>query len=163
MGGGLAFGNVTPAAEFNILADPEAADVVFRAGVRRVMAPLDLTHQFVIDERAVERIRAVGTETARFAAGLLDFYGGAYARAFSGRKEGPLHDPCAVLALTHPRLFERKELHVAVELRGEHTRGMTLADRRGVRSDLRPNTEVLTRIDADAALEVLVEAVAGVA
>jgi inosine-uridine nucleoside N-ribohydrolase len=159
MGGGLEFGNVTPAAEFNILADPEAADIVFRADLRRVMAPLDLTHQFLMDESAVARIRAVGTETARFAADLLDFYGGSYARAFSGRKAGPLHDPCAVLALTHPELFERSRLHVAVELRGEHTRGMTLADRRGVRSDLTPNTEVLTRIDAAAALELLVEAV----
>jgi inosine-uridine nucleoside N-ribohydrolase len=161
MGGGLEYGNVTPAAEFNILADPEAADVVFGARLRRLMAPLDLTHQFIIDQAAIARVRAVGGNAAAFTAGLLDFYGEAYARAFSGRKEGPLHDPCAVLALTHPELFESKGFHVAVELHGEHTRGMTLADRRGVRSDLQPNTEVMTRMDAAAALEVLLEAVAG--
>ncbi|MEX2540416.1 MAG: nucleoside hydrolase [Trueperaceae bacterium] len=160
MGGGLEFGNVTPVAEFNILADPEAADVVFRADVRRVMAPLDLTHQFLIDEQAIARFRAAGSGAGRFVADILDFYGDSYARAFSGRKEGPLHDPCAVLALTHPELFERRELNVAIELRGEHTRGMTVADRRGVRSDLPANTEVLTRIAADRALELLLEAAA---
>ena len=159
MGGGISFGNVTPAAEFNIYADPEAAKVVFDAPVRRVLAPLDLTHQLLIDEKAIARFRGSGTEAGRFAADMLDYYGDAYARAFSGRKEGPLHDPCAVLALTHPQLFERERLHVTVETRGEHTRGMTLADRRGVRSDLAPNTEVLTRVDAPSALDLLVASV----
>lgn len=160
MGGGIAFGNVTPAAEFNIIADPEAAAVVFGAPLRRIMAPLDLTHQFLLDEAAGARIREIGSSASRFTADLLDFYSSSYAKAFSGRKEGPLHDPCAVFALTHPQLFERVELNVAVELRGEHTRGMTLADRRGVRGDLRPNTEVLTRIDSQAALELLIDTVA---
>lgn len=160
MGGGLSFGNVTPAAEFNIFADPEAAAVVFDAPVRRILAPLDLTHQLLIDGEAIARFRQNDTRAGRFAADMLDYYCDAYARAFSGRQEGPLHDPCAVLALSHPELFEREELYVTVETRGEHTRGMTLADRRGVRSDLAPNTEVLTRIDADGALELLVSSTA---
>jgi inosine-uridine nucleoside N-ribohydrolase len=159
MGGGLDFGNVTAAAEFNILVDPEAAAAVFEAPVRKLLAPLDATHQFRIDEDAIARIRAVGGEVATFAADLLDFYGDSYARAFSGRKEGPLHDPCAVMSLTHPELFERRELHLQVELRGEHTRGMTLADRRGVRSGERPNCEVITSVEGERALEVLLEAV----
>ena len=159
MGGGIAFGNVTPAAEFNIYADPEAAAVVFEAPLRRVIAPLDLTHQLLIDEGAVARFRGAGTTAASFAADMLDYYTDAYARAFTGRKEGALHDPCAVLALTHPELFEREALYMTVETRGEHTRGMTLADRRGVRSELAANTEVLTRIDAAAALDLLVSSV----
>ena len=160
MGGGLAFGNVTPAAEFNIFADPEAAAVVFEAPMRRIMAPLDLTHQLLIDEGAIASFRDAGTVAASFAADMLDYYTDAYARAFTGRKEGALHDPCAVLALTHPELFAREALYVTVETRGEHTRGMTLADRRGVRSELAPNTEVLTQIDAAAALELLITSVA---
>lgn len=160
MGGGLDFGNVTPAAEFNIFADPEAAAVVFGAPVRRIVAPLDLTHQLLMDQDAIDRFRSTGSAVGRFVADLLDFYGNAYATAFSGRKEGPLHDPCAVLAVTHPELFEREELFVTVETQGELTRGMTLADRRGVRSDLAPNSEVLTRVDPVAALDLLVESMA---
>ena len=160
MGGGVAFGNVTAAAEFNVLVDPEAADVVFRSGVRLVMAGLDVTHQWPIgpDERA--RIRAGGGRVSAFCADLLDFYGAAYARAFSGVPAGPLHDPVAVLALTHPELLEATPYHVVVELTGTHTRGMTLADLRGVRSGEAPNVEVLTRIEAAAATELLVSTLA---
>lgn len=160
MGGGVPFGNATPAAEFNILVDPEAADVVFRSGVRLIMAGLNVTHQWPIgpDERA--RIRAAGGRVAGFCADLLDFYGAAYARVFSGVPAGPLHDPIAVLALTHPQLFEVEPAHVVVELTGTHTRGMTLADLRGVRHDEAPNVELLTRIDAAAATELLVSTLA---
>ena len=160
MGGGLAFGNVTAAAEFNVLVDPEAADVVFRSGVRLVMAGLDVTHQWPIgpDDRA--RLRAAGGRVAAFCADLLDFYGAAYARAFSGEPAGPLHDPVAVLALTHPEVLEAEPHHVVVELTGRHTRGMTLGDRRGVRGGEPPNVEVLTRIDAAAATALLVSTLA---
>lgn len=159
MGGGLSFGNVTAAAEFNILADPEAADIVFSAPLRRVLAPLDLTHQLLLGDEDSARFRETGTAAGAFVADLLGFYSDAYARRFSGRREGPLHDPCAVLAVTHPELFEREAMNVRIELRGEHTRGMTLADRRNVRSDLPRDTEVLTRIDAARARELLLEAV----
>ena len=91
---------------------------------------------------------------------LLAFYGAAYARAFSGVAEGPLHDPCAVLALTHPHLFERSPHHVVIELTGTHTRGMTVADLRGVRRAAPANVELLTRIDAAAATDLLVETLA---
>lgn len=160
MGGGIPWGNTTPAAEFNVLVDPEAADVVFGSGVRLVMAGLNVTHQWPIgpDERA--RIRAAGGRVAAFCADLLDFYGAAYARVFSGVPAGPLHDPVAVLALTHPQLFEVERLHVVVELTGTHTRGMTLADLRAVRGGAAPNVEVLQRIDAAAATGVLVETLA---
>ena len=160
MGGGIPWGNVTPAAEFNVWVDPEAADAVFHSGVRLVMAGLNVTHQWPIgpDERA--RIRERGGAVSAFCADLLDFYGAAYARAFSGVPAGPLHDPIAVLALTHPDLLESVPRHVVVELTGTHTRGMTLADLRDVGVGAEPNVEVLTRIDAPAATELLVETLA---
>lgn len=160
MGGGIPTGNVTPAAEFNVLVDPEAADVVFRSGVPLTMAGLDATHQWMIDEPIVERVRAAGGVVAAFCAELLDFYGAAYGRAYSGRNAGPLHDPLAVLAVTHPRLLETERLHVVIELTGTHTRGMTVADLRGVKRGAAPNVDVVRRVDAAAANELLVETLA---
>ncbi len=161
MGGAWGPGNVSAAAEFNILADPEAAAIVFASGARLVMAGLDVTHQFMIDGDRRARLDALGTAAARFAAALLRFYGEAYARAFGGEPQGPLHDPCAVLALTQPELFASEERHVVVETRGQHTRGMTVVDRRGGGSGAAPNTRVLTRIDADAAFAALSAALSG--
>ena len=160
MGGGIPWGNVTPAAEFNILVDPEAADVVFRSGVPLTMAGLDATHQWMIDAPIVERVRATGGAAAAFCADLLDFYGAAYGRAYSGRHAGPLHDPVAVLAITHPGLVTTERLHVAIELTGTHTRGMTVADLRGVRRGAAPNVDVVRTVDAAAATDVLVDTLA---
>jgi inosine-uridine nucleoside N-ribohydrolase len=160
MGGGVPFGNVTPAAEFNILVDPEAAHVVFESGVRLIMAGLNVTHGWLIDEGITRRAREAGGEAAGFCSDLLDYYGASYARAFSGRAAGPLHDPCAVLAITHPELFERESYHVVVELTGTHTRGMTVADLRGVHKSAAANVEVLMHIDADAATDLLIETLA---
>jgi inosine-uridine nucleoside N-ribohydrolase len=160
MGGGIPFGNITPAAEFNILVDPEAADVVFRSGARLLMAGLHVTHQWRLGEAQIARLEALPGRAAQFAAALLRFYAGRYAATVGGVAEGPLHDPVAVLALTHPQLLTRQPLHVVVELTGTHTRGMTLADLRGVRGAAPANVEVLMGIDAAAATDLLVETVA---
>ena len=159
MGGSAGPGNRTATAEFNIWADPEAAHIVFESGVPLIMCGLNVTHQFMIYEADVARIRALSNPVASFAADLLGFYGQAYADAFFGRAEGPLHDPCAVLALTHPELFEFGTRHVAIELRGEHTRGMTVVDERGnrARDAAPPNVEVAYKLDRDAALELLIK------
>lgn len=155
MGGSAGFGNRTATAEFNIWADPEAARIVFTSGVKLIMCGLNVTHQFMIYEDDVARIRALGNPVATFAAELLSFYGQAYADAFFGRAEGPLHDPCAVLAVTHPELLKTEPRHVEIELRGEHTRGMTVVDERGVRSDAVPNVQVAYGIEREGALSVL--------
>jgi len=155
MGGSYGPGNVTPTAEFNVLADPEAAAVVFGSGARLVMAGLDLTHRFRVNPPRVAAIRALGNRTATFAAELLDAYGAAYARSFGPEVGVPLHDPCAVLALTHPALFTSEERHVDVELAGTLTRGMTVVDRRGGARGPAPNTTVLTDLDDERAFEVL--------
>jgi inosine-uridine nucleoside N-ribohydrolase len=158
MGGSASFGNVTPAAEFNIFFDPEAADIVFSCGVPLMMCGLNVTHQVMVTPEHTLRWRAFGGRAAVFVADLLEFYGNAYAKKFSGRQRGPLHDPCAVLALSHPELFTFAPRRVAIELRGEHTRGMTLVDERGVKGQRRPNVQVAYGADAEAVLGLLEEA-----
>src|SRR5690625_936112 len=158
MGGGLDFGNATATAEFNIYADPEAAKIVFDAPVRKILAPLDLTHQFRIDDERLERIASISTETASFIAQLLGRYIDSYEREW-GFRAGALHDPCALLAITHPELFDVEPLHIDIELTGTLTRGMTVADRRLAGSSPN-NCEVLTKIDAPGAFDALLEACA---
>lgn len=157
MGGATTVGNITAAAEFNIWADPEAARTVFESGARIVLADLDLTHQFMFGRERAREIRELGTTTARFTADLLDYFIEAYENTY-GDAVGPLHDPCSVLAVTHPQLFEREERHVAVEVSGDLTRGMTVVDRRTGQMPLPPNTELLTRIDDEGAYRALREA-----
>ena len=163
MGGSAGFGNRTATAEFNIWADPEAARVVFSSGVKLIMCGLNVTHEFMIFGDDVARIRALGNPVAEFAADLLSFYGQAYADAFFGRAEGPLHDPCAVLAVTHPELLSTEPRHVEIELCGEHTRGMTVVDERGVRSSAVPNVQVAYGLDREGVLAVLLETLASYA
>ncbi len=160
MGGGNSFGNTTPAAEFNILADPEAADIVFGSGARILMSGLNLTHQFALTKADLKRIRVIGNRAAVFVADMMDFFGEMYKERFFGEFSAPLHDPCAVLALTHPELLEFAPRHVAVELRGQHTRGMTVVDERKVKSTSPKNAEVGLRIDREGALSVLLETIA---
>lgn len=159
MGGSRTCGNTTAAAEFNILADPEAADVVFTSGANLVMAGLDLTHQWRLDEDVVASLRDLGSEAGTFTAELLSYFLDMYAR-HSGHRDAPMHDPCAVMALSDPQLFDSERLHVAVELRGERTRGMTLCDQRDLHRRQDANSRVLTRIDAAAATRRLVSVLA---
>jgi inosine-uridine nucleoside N-ribohydrolase len=163
MGGG-AFGNRTPVAEFNIWCDPEAAAVVFGYGGPLVMAGLDLTHQLLATPPRIAALRARPGRAAAVFADLFGFYAGTF---FDRHDEtvtgGAVHDPCAVLALTHPELFEREARHVAIETAGRLTRGMTVIDRRTLKERPAPTCDVLTRIDADAAWDVIVEAIAALA
>lgn len=157
MGGATTVGNVTATAEFNIWADPEAAAMVFGSGANVIMADLDLTHQFMFDRQRVAQVRALGGTVAGFAADLLEFFINAYEQSY-GQAIGPLHDPCSVLAVTHPHLFETVERHVAVEQYGELTRGMTVVDGRTGGMPKAPNTKVLTRIDDAGAYAAIFEA-----
>ena len=159
MGGSTTFGNTTPAAEFNIFADPEAADVVFKSGATIKMCGLNLTHQFDLREPDVQAMRKISNRAGNFVADMLEFFRDTHAKHFE-QFSAPLHDPCAVMALTHPELLRFEKRNVAVELRGEHTQGMTVVDERGVRSDLPKNAEVGMHIEREKALEVLLETVA---
>lgn len=158
MGGAVGPGNVTPTAEFNIWADPHAAQMVFAAGVPLVrMAGLNLTHQLCVGPNETASLLAQGGMVAEFVAGLFDFYLAGY-RERAGLEAAPMHDPCAVLAVTHPELLTFGARHVDVETVGELTRGMTVADERPG-ADAKPNCEVAYSIDAAAALELIVDAV----
>ena len=155
MGGSLDAGNVTAAAEFNILADPEAAAIVFEAGFDLTMAGLNLTRQVQMGTPEIERLRASNSPTAILGADALEFYADFSSQVY-GIPKSAMHDPCAVLEVARPDLFERRELHVAVETTGEHTRGMTLCD-------LRPNpapanTKVMTTAAAQSVVDLIIEA-----
>ena len=152
MGGGLAHGNWTPAAEFNILADPEAADVVFRSGLPITMAGLDVTEQALLYPEDFARIRAVGNPVAETVAGWLDFFF-AFHRT-KGYAGAPVHDAVAVCALLRPDLLRFEDWHVTVETQGAFCRGATVGDRRTA-----PNARVITGIDREGFAELLTEAV----
>lgn len=161
MGGSATFGNRTPSAEFNIWADPEAAHIVFESGAKIIMSGLNLTHQFMLSPADVSEICEQGNAASVFVADMLEYYGNAYADTFFGRQESPLHDPCAVLAVTHPTLIESHLRRVDVELTGSKTRGMTIVDERGLDHDDKPrNVHVGYNIDRYRALAVLKETLA---
>jgi len=146
-GASRALGNTTPAAEFNIHADPHAAAIVFDSGLPITMIPLDLTHQVRSTAPRVARIRAIGTRAALAAAELLT----------SGRDEpDPLHDPCVIACLLAPELFEGSLVNVAIETASPLTLGMTIVDWRGV-SGRPANARVLHGVDADGLYAMLAE------
>ena len=169
MGGG-SFGNRSAVAEFNIWADPEAAAIVFdafdpstpgSAAGPLIMAGLDVTHQFQVTPDRIEMTRAIPGRLAATLAGLFDFFTGTYlTRHDDGALAGAaLHDPLAVLAITHPALFDRVDRHVVVETGGKHTVGMTVIDERHLLERSDPNCQMLTSVDADAAFSVILDAV----
>ena len=156
MGGSTDVGNATRVAEFNIFADPEAAARVFESGAEVTMCGLNLTHQFQTTDPVVERLRRVESAKAGFAAQIFaDLHD--RMETLIGHRSAALHDPCAVLALTHPHLIETKPRAVAVELNGTLTRGMTVVDQRVGRRRDAANTHVAYGIDAERAMEVVME------
>lgn len=159
MGGGT-FGNRTPMAEFNIWADPEAAAIVYGCGLPITMAGLDVTHQFLVTRERIAAVDALGSPLTALVADLFRFFSGNYVRRHDHLQGAALHDPLAVLAITHPHLFEGTDRHVTIETRGEHTAGMTVIDRRDISDRRPPNVHVLERVDADAAWELVLDALA---
>lgn len=158
MGGSMGLGNWTPAAEFNIFVDPEAAHVVFTCGRPVTMIGLDVTHTALATPEVRGRIRALGSPVARLADGLLGFFADSYHEVF-GFDAPPLHDPCAVATVIDPTLLQTKPMHVAVELRGEHTAGRTVCDLYGV-TKLPPNAEVGLALDVPRFWDLMIETLA---
>lgn len=151
-------GNVTPAAEFNIHADPEAAAEVFACGRPITVFSLDATYQVLAGPDHAGRLERLGGAPARRLANLLrPFGGGGKARFGPGRT--PLHDPCTVAWLLRPELFEAQAVPVAVETEGAHTLGATVVDWWGV-TGLPPNVQWVTKADGDGVLELLIERIA---
>ncbi len=157
MGGSTGPGNVTPSAEFNIWADPHAAAIVMSAGIPNVlMAGLNLTGQFIVDRDTAARFAAASPATGAFAAEVVESYVQAGER-LRGRSSAMLHDPCAVLAVTHPELFTVEQRHVEVSTDGI-TAGRTVVDERGF-GGVDTNCGVLTTIQRDAGVDLLIEAI----
>jgi purine nucleosidase len=127
MGGAVHGGNWRPVAEFNVFIDPEAADIVFRAGWKVVMVGLDATHQALATPEVAQRIAAIGTTPARFVGELLEYFGQTYSDVM-GFDNPPVHDPCAVAHVIDPTIVRAVRVPIVVELRGEFTTGMTVAD-----------------------------------
>ena len=161
MGGGT-FGNRTPTCEYNIWADPEAAAIVFSYGGPLTMAGLDVTYRFQATPARIERIETIPGRLASALGQLLRVYCDTYLEIHDpGAVEGAaVHDPLAVLAVTHPQLFTTERRHVAVELTGTLTRGMTVIDQRTLRDRSAPNCTVSTGVDADAGFDLLIDAIA---
>jgi purine nucleosidase len=159
MGGGFfEGGNTTPAAEFNILVDPHAADIVFRSGVPITMVPLDCTHKALTTKARVAAIRAIGTHVAEATAQWLEFFE-RFDVAKYGSDGGPLHDPCVIAWLIRPDLFGGRRCNVVIETMSDLTMGMTVVDWWGVTS--RPaNAMVIRDIDADGFFALIAERIA---
>ena len=159
MGGGT-FGNRTAAAEFNLWADPEAADMVFSYGGPLIMSGLDVTHRFQALPHRIDMVRALPGRLAAVLADLLDFFSETYRSRHHHITGAAVHDPCAVMALTHPFLFRREFRHVEIETHGLRTAGMTIIDQRDLKEVPDANCDVQVDVDADAAWDVVVEAIA---
>ena len=154
MGGAIGEGNVTPAAEFNIWCDPEAADRVFTSGLDVTMIGLDVTHQALFGPRPTAEIRAAGRVGAMVAE-LLEFYGQFHKQSY-GWDGSPIHDAVAMAHAFRPGIVETVYTGVRVDCGDELGRGRTNVDLRG-RVQWEPNAHVSVGIDADAFVALLVE------
>lgn len=160
MMGGAYFevGNITPAAEFNIYVDPDAADIVFRAGRPLTVMPLDVTHKALTTKPRVEAMRSLGTAAGTAMAEMLDFFERFDVEKY-GSEGAPLHDPCVIAYLLQPDLFTGRHVNVQIETQSELTLGMTVADYWGV-TDHKPNAMFMQDINADAFFNLLTERLA---
>jgi inosine-uridine nucleoside N-ribohydrolase len=158
MGGAVAEGNMTPAAEFNIWADPEAAQRVFHAGVPVTMVGLDVTHRALLTPAWAERFRGAGRVGA-FVAELVEFFKRYHARTY-GWDGAPIHDAVALAQAIRPGVVVTEHVNVEVELESELCRGRTVVDR-WRRTERPPNADVAVGIDGDAFLELLLDRIGG--
>ena len=157
MGGAIAEGNVTPAAEFNIWADPEAAQRVFTSGLDVTMVGLDVTHKALVTAEHAGQLRESG-RIGEVVAELLEFYGG-FHRAIYGWDGSPIHDAVAVAHVIDPTLLEVERLNVRIDTESELCRGRTVVDL-WRRTGLEPTANVAVGIDSDRFVGLLQERLA---
>ncbi len=156
MGGAMREGgNTTPCAEFNILVDPEAAQIVMHCGRPLTIVPLDVTHQALVTRERIEQLRGLNSKVGTAIVGMMEFF-----NRFDSEKYGsggaPLHDPCTIAYLLKPDLFAGKLCNVEVETESPLTVGHTAVDFWGVTA--RPkNANWLYQIDADGFFALLIE------
>jgi purine nucleosidase len=158
MGGGFfEGGNITPAAEFNIYVDPEAAATVFKSGIPIVMMPLDVTHKVLTLKSRVAKLREIGSRPAIALVEMLDFFERFDIEKY-GSDGGPLHDPTVIAYLLKPELFSGRDCNVEVEIASPLTVGMTVVDWWQV-TGRKHNARVMKDVDADGFFALLTERV----
>lgn len=159
MGGGFHEGNWSAVAEFNIIVDPEAAHIVFNAPWKLTMVGLDLTHQALCTPEVQRRIEEIGTPLAVIVSGLMDFFRKTY-QDNQDFVDPPVHDPCTVAYLIDPSVVQTRRCPLDVELHGELTLGMTVADLRGPEpSEEECHTQVATKLDFDKFWNLVIQAI----
>ena len=151
-------GNITPAAEFNIYVDPQAAQAVFAAGVPLVVMPLDVTHKALVTAERNAAFRNLGTPVGIAVAQMTEFFE-RYDREKYGSLGAPLHDPCVTAYLLAPHLFSGRHVNVEIETTSELTMGMTVADWWRV-TDRPANATFMGQIDADGFFALLTQRLA---
>lgn len=151
-------GNITPAAEFNIYVDPEAARIVFASGVPIVVMPLDVTHHALTTRPRVDAFSALGTKVGDMVAAWTNFFE-RFDKEKYGSEGAPLHDPCVIAYLIQPDLFEGRHVNVEIETQSDLTLGMTVADWWRV-TDRKPNAMFMGSLNADGFFALLTERLA---
>ncbi len=151
-------GNITPAAEFNIYVDPEAADVVFKSGAPIVVMPLDVTHDALVTPHRNDAFRSLDSKVGHAVAEMTDFFE-RFDKEKYGSEGAPLHDPCVTAYLIQPELFSGRHINVEIETKSELTLGMTVADWWRV-TDRKPNAMFMGDVDAQGFFTLLTERLA---
>ncbi|WP_170752739.1 nucleoside hydrolase [Ruegeria lacuscaerulensis] len=151
-------GNITPAAEFNIYVDPEAADIVFKSGAPIVVMPLDVTHDALVTPHRNDAFRALDSKVGHAVAEMTDFFE-RFDKEKYGSEGAPLHDPCVTAYLIRPELFSGRLVNVEIETQSELTLGMTVADWWRV-TDRPANAMFMGDVDAQGFFDLLTERLA---
>lgn len=146
MGGGT-FGNWTPAAEFNIWVDAEAAKIVFDSGVPIAMFGLDVTHQAVATDHVTKELATIDNSVAEFVVDLLRYFTKTYKEVFDF-DGAPIHDACTIAYLIDPSIFSFDLVNVDIETKGEYSYGMTVVDRLGI-TEKEPNVKFAYKLNQD--------------
>lgn len=148
MGGSITSGNVTSLSEFNFYVDPEAAKIVFESGVDIIMAGLNITEKANITKEQIKLLATVENKKSKFAHKILDYY---------LANDTGIHDPCSVIALDDPEVFQMEDMYIKIDVQNNETRGMSYRDLYKERNG-QYNCKVITEIDIEKFRKILMEA-----
>ncbi len=156
MGGAVReMGNTTPAAEFNVYVDPQAAKVVLDTGRPFTMMPLDVTHKALVTPERLQRFKDLSSTVGEICGGMLDYFN-RFDMTRYGFEGGPLHDPCVIAYLIDPEIFSGRHVHLEIETHSELTMGQTVADWWDI-MEKEPNALIFDDLDHDRFFELLYE------